>query len=77
MEPVVAIGKDTSYYNLYRIPKNTLNVSIGYQATSALFISTQVRAVSKREEFIYGGTPEVQEGLCYVTYLVNINFQKR
>ncbi|HYM95320.1 MAG TPA: TonB-dependent receptor, partial [Chitinophagaceae bacterium] len=52
------IGKDSSYYNLYRIPKNTFNLSIGLQATRYLFINSQLHAVSKREEFIYGAAPE-------------------
>lgn len=51
------LGKDTTYYNLYRIPKHALNVTIGAQATKALFISTHLRTVSKREEFIYGRKP--------------------
>ncbi len=52
------IGKDTTYYNLYRIPKHAINLNIGVQATKALFVSAQLRSVSKREEFIYGGSPE-------------------
>jgi vitamin B12 transporter len=51
------LGKDTSYFNLYRIPKHALNMDAGYQVNKSLFISTQLRSISKREEFIYGATP--------------------
>jgi vitamin B12 transporter len=73
----VSIGKDTAYYNLYRIPKNTLNVSISCQATSALFISIHVRAVSKREEFIYGGMPETQKGYATIDLYGEYVFSKK
>lgn len=52
------IGKDTTYFNLYRIPKHTINFLLGVQATKAIFIQAQARSVSKREEFIYGSTPK-------------------
>jgi vitamin B12 transporter len=53
------LGKDTSYFNLYRIPKHTINLNAGVQITKAFFVSTQIRSVSKREEFIYGSVPEI------------------
>jgi len=53
------LGKDTSYFNLYRIPKHTINLTAGVQITKAFFVSTQIRSVSKREEFIYGSVPEI------------------
>ena len=53
------IKKDTSYFNLYRIPKHVINLNAGVQVTTAIFVSTQIHAVSKREEFIYGGVPEI------------------
>jgi vitamin B12 transporter len=51
------IGKDTTYYNLYRIPKHAINFTAGVQATSHLYISGLVRSISKREEFVYGSKP--------------------
>ncbi len=54
----VDINKDTIYYNLYRIPKHAINLSLGIQATKSLFVSSRLHSVSKREEFIYGDTPE-------------------
>jgi vitamin B12 transporter len=73
----VSIGKDTSYYNLYRIPKRAFNLSIGCQATDALFISTQLRVVSKREEFIYGGMPETQDGYAIIDFYGEYRFCKK
>jgi vitamin B12 transporter len=72
-----AIGKDTGYYNLYRIPKNALNVSIGFQATPAFFISTQLRAVSKREEFVYGLSPVTQKGYATIDLYGEYRFCKK
>ena len=52
-----ALGKDTSYFNLYRIPKHAFNLDAGYQFNQSLYVSMQLRSVSKREEFIYGASP--------------------
>jgi vitamin B12 transporter len=51
------LGKDTSYFNLYRIPKHALNLDAGFRVNNALYVSTQIRSISKREEFIYGAAP--------------------
>ena len=51
------LGKDTSYYNLYRIPKHNLNLDAGFRVNKSLYISTQLRSISKREEFIYSAPP--------------------
>lgn len=51
------LGKDTSYFNLYRIPKHNLNLDAGFQVNQSLYVSTQFRSISKREEFIYGAAP--------------------
>ncbi|MEJ0103146.1 MAG: TonB-dependent receptor [Bacteroidota bacterium] len=52
------LSKDTSYYNLYRIPKNAFNLTIGVQVTKAFYVSALLHSVSEREEFIYGSAPE-------------------
>ncbi|MFY0253375.1 TonB-dependent receptor plug domain-containing protein [Chitinophaga sp. 30R24] len=43
-------GKDTSYYNLYRIPKHALNATLGYQATPALYVAAIGKYISQRYE---------------------------
>jgi vitamin B12 transporter len=55
-------GKDTSYDNLYRRPKNTFNVNVGYQATQRLYLSTHLRKVSDFLEPEYGMAPIVMKG---------------
>jgi vitamin B12 transporter len=46
-------GKDTSFFNLYRRPKNTFNATIGYQATKKLFASAGFRWVDKRDDLYF------------------------
>jgi vitamin B12 transporter len=47
------LGKDTSYFNLYKRPKNVLNLSLNYQTTKELFLSANLKAVSKASEGLY------------------------
>jgi vitamin B12 transporter len=56
------LSKDTSYYNLYRIPKHALNINAGWQATTKLFVSALLHTVTKRAEFVYAGPPEIVKG---------------
>ena len=56
------LGKDTSYFNLYRIPKHAINLNAGIQISKELFVSVQTHSVSKKEEFIYGSSPEILKG---------------
>jgi len=60
----IELTKDTSYFNLYRIPKHALNISAGYTRGNWTF-SVSGRAASKRQEFIYGATPA--EMPAYIT----------
>ena len=46
-------GKDTSYYNLIRRPKNTVNLFAGFQATKNLFISTSLQSFGDRDDIYY------------------------
>lgn len=43
-------GKDSSYYNLYRVPKSAVNATLGYQATPALYVSVTGKYVGQRFE---------------------------
>lgn len=70
------IGKDTTYFNLYRIPKHAINVSVGVQATKAIFIRAQARSVSKREEFIYGSSPEILKAYTTIDLYGEYKFDK-
>lgn len=70
------IGKDTTYFNLYRIPKHATNFSLGVQATKAIFIRAQARSVSKREEFIYGSSPEILKAYTTIDLYGEYKFDK-
>jgi vitamin B12 transporter len=50
-------GKDTTYNDLYRQPKNLVNLKAGLQATPELFFSVALRTVGSRIEAVYGSTP--------------------
>ena len=43
-------GKDTSFYNLLRRPKHTVNLYAGYQVTKQLFISASTQLIGKRTD---------------------------
>jgi vitamin B12 transporter len=60
-------GKDSSFYNLYRIPKDVVNLTAGVQATPALFLSASLRKVGKRIESVYGGPPSKVDAFAYHT----------
>lgn len=46
-------GKDTSFYNLYRRPKNAVNTTIGFQASKKLYTSIGFRWVDKRQDVYF------------------------
>ncbi len=70
------LGKDTSYFNLYRIPKHAINLSAGIQLTKDFFVSTHFRSFSKREEFIYGSSPETIDAYAVVDLYSEYKFGK-
>lgn len=55
-------GKDTSYNNLYRRPKNIFNVQAGWQVTSRLYLSTHLRSVGEFLEPVYAQAPITMKG---------------
>ena len=56
------LSKDTTYFNLYRIPKHAFNLQVGYQITPALYVQLRSHSISDREEFIYGDQPATLKG---------------
>ncbi len=70
------LSKDTSYYNLYRIPKNAFNLTAGVQITKAFYVSALLHSVDKREEFIYGSTPEILKGYTTIDLYAEYKFSK-
>lgn len=45
--------RDTSFNNLLRRPKHTVNLTAGYQATRALFVSSSMQCVGERSDVYY------------------------
>ena len=70
------LGKDTSYFNLYRIPRHTINLNAGVQVTKAFFVSIQIHSVSNREEFIYGSVPEILKAYTTIDLYGEYKFGK-
>lgn len=46
-------AKDTSFYNLLRRPKNTINVFAGYQINKAFFVSASLQHLGKRDDVFF------------------------
>jgi vitamin B12 transporter len=46
-------NKDTSFYNLIRRPKHTINLFVSYQVTNDFLISTSLQYFSKRDDIFY------------------------
>jgi len=71
-------GKDTSFYNLYRRPKNTFNTTIGYQVTKSLYASIGFRWVDKRQDPWFNPTTfdtEIKELKGYYNADVYVSYQ--
>ena len=50
-------GKDTSLFNLYRRPKNTINLNIGYGFLKSAYVSMHLRSAGSLFEPKYGAAP--------------------
>jgi vitamin B12 transporter len=68
--------KDTTYFNLYKRPKNVLNLSLSYQATKNLFISTSLKTVSKAFEPQYNGPSYELKGYYTLGFYGQYNISK-
>jgi vitamin B12 transporter len=68
-------GKDSTFYDLYRRPRNTVNLSAGVQADRQLFCSLSLRAVGKRIEPVYGGPPSTFDTYGYYTLDASVEYK--
>lgn len=50
-------GKDTAYFNLYRRPKQCINLNLGINITNNWYLATAVQSIGKRFEGVFGGAP--------------------
>ena len=55
-------GKDTSFFNLYKRPKNILNLSLNYNVTENIYLSAHFKTVSKAFEPQYQDAPYELKG---------------
>jgi vitamin B12 transporter len=68
--------KDTSYFNLYKRPKNVFNLSLNYQATKDLFFSTHLKTASKAFEPQYNGADYELKGYYTIGFYAQYGFSK-
>ena len=57
-ESGAALGKDTTYNNLYRVPRHAFNTFASYAVTPQLNLGTLLRIVGERLEPVYGASPK-------------------
>ncbi|MEO5984000.1 MAG: TonB-dependent receptor, partial [Ferruginibacter sp.] len=65
-------GKDTSFSNLYRRPKNSFNLSVLYSGIKNLEINAHLRSISGFEEPIFGAAPVKLKG--YYTLDMHVSY---
>ena len=70
------IGKDSSYNNLYRIPKHALNWRGSYAKNNWVF-HLSGRVSSAREEFVYGAAPLSMPGYATIDLYGEYQFSKK
>jgi len=69
------LGKDTTYNNLYRIPKHAFNFSVG-TSVQRFFFKLQLRAVSKRFEPVYASAPKTLNSYYTVDFYTDYDLRK-
>jgi vitamin B12 transporter len=60
--------KDTSYYNLFRRPKHTFNLGIGYQINAKLFTQVSMKSLSERTDRFFNETSFKTENTILTSY---------
>ncbi|MEO6251726.1 MAG: TonB-dependent receptor, partial [Ferruginibacter sp.] len=50
-------SKDTSYFNLYRRPRQTINLNVGIEICKSWNVNIGVQSISKRYEGVYAAPP--------------------
>ena len=70
-------GKDTSFFNLYKRPKNVFNLSLNYNVTKELYLSTHFKTVSKAFEPQYQAAPYELKGYYTLDFYGRYKFNKK
>lgn len=76
-ETGLPLNKDTTYNNLYRIPKNTFNFLISVSPLTNVFIRSMIKAVGKRYEPVYGASPEILSSYYTIDLYGDYEFSKK
>jgi vitamin B12 transporter len=66
-------GKDTSFFNLLRRPKSTINYFIGAQLTRQLYLSLQANCVGERKDVYFNPNTFAAEDITLKSYVL-VNF---
>jgi vitamin B12 transporter len=70
-------GKDTSFFNLYKRPKNVLNLSLNYTVTKNIYVAAHLKTVSKVFEPQYLGAPYELRGYYTLDFYGRYKFDNR
>jgi vitamin B12 transporter len=70
------LGKDSSYFNLYRIPLHALNWQASFQKNQWTF-QLSGRVASAREEFIFGAPPITMKGYATIDVYTEYRTKKK
>lgn len=63
-----AIGKDTTYNNLFRRPKQMLNLSLGYNFSSKFSANASLRAIGERKDLFFNDQTYLVETINLAAY---------
>jgi len=66
-------GKDTTYFNLLRRPKSTVNIFLGTQVTKALYASVNLNSVGERADVYFDPVTFAAKPIRMKTYTL-VNF---
>ncbi|MBS1604300.1 MAG: TonB-dependent receptor [Bacteroidetes bacterium] len=61
-------GKDTTFNNLIRVPKNNFQLYAGYQLTKAFFINTSLQLTGKRQDQYFDPVTYVASNVTLASY---------
>ena len=72
-----ALGKDTVYNNLYRVPKHAASAFVTYHILPQLTVSTLVKYMADRFEPIYLSSPVKLDGYCTIDLSAGYRLNKQ
>jgi vitamin B12 transporter len=63
-------GKDTSYFNLIRRPKNSFSLTVGSKPAKKLYVSTQLQAFGTRKDIYFDPVTFEQNDITLDNYIL-------